>query len=395
MEHTSETRPGPEKLRIIQVVNVRWVNATAWYALFLSRLLKEAGHEVLVLGLEGTGSFDLARKWGLKPQGLPLNSGNPFTLISLYRRLGALLRGFRPHVVNCHRGESFVLWGLLKKKSLGRGASIPPFALVRTRGDRRPLKNNAVNRALHAGLADAVIATNSEIARSLEQDAGVPPVKVHTILGGVDENIFYPDREAGQTVRQSLGYSGRDFVLGLLGRLDEVKGHAVLIRALGRIKAEQPGAFNFKLLCIGADSALKAADIEAMLAREGLAGEGLVTGRVENVRAYINALDLGVLASVGSEAIARAALEIMACEVPLLSSDIGVMPDLLPGDLLLPAGDAGALALALERCGRSPEHLESLRRAGAERISGLKSGDFLRETLKVYADCLPGGQINK
>ena len=38
-------------LRVIQVVNVRWFNATAWYGLFLSRLLKDAGHEVLVLGL--------------------------------------------------------------------------------------------------------------------------------------------------------------------------------------------------------------------------------------------------------------------------------------------------------------------------------------------------------
>jgi hypothetical protein len=47
----NKTGNGPEKLRLIQVVNVRWVNATAWYALFLARLLKEAGHQVLTLGL--------------------------------------------------------------------------------------------------------------------------------------------------------------------------------------------------------------------------------------------------------------------------------------------------------------------------------------------------------
>jgi glycosyltransferase involved in cell wall biosynthesis len=385
---TGESGRAGEKLRIIQVVNVRWVNATAWYALFLSRLLREAGHQVLVLGLAGTRSFDLARQWGLEPQALPLNSGNPLTLFALYRRLAGLVRSFRPQVVNCHRGESFVLWGLLKKKTLRRDQALPPFALIRTRGDRRPLKNNAVNRALHGSLADAVIATNSEIARSLEHEAGVPPAKIHTILGGVDENVFYPDQEAGRAVRASLGYTERDFVVGLLGRLDQVKGHAVLIRALREVKAARSAAFNFKLLCIGADSALGAADIEAMLAREGLAGAGLVTGRVENVRAHINALNLGVLASVGSEAIARAALEIMACDVPLLSSDIGVMPDLLPRGLLLPAGDAGALALALERYGRDRDALEALRRAGAARIVSLKSGALLRQTLGVYRDCL-------
>ncbi|MDP3425791.1 MAG: glycosyltransferase family 1 protein, partial [Humidesulfovibrio sp.] len=41
---------------VFQVVNVRWFNATAWYGLYLSRLLQEAGHRVVVLTLDGTES---------------------------------------------------------------------------------------------------------------------------------------------------------------------------------------------------------------------------------------------------------------------------------------------------------------------------------------------------
>ena len=136
-----------QRLRIIQVVNVRWFNATAWYGLFLSRLLREAGHEALVLALPGTEAFAKAEAMGLEPAPLNLNSGNPLVLAGELRRLRALLREFKPHVVNCHRGEGLLFWGMFK--ALGH-----PFALVRTRGDQRPPKGNLPNRLLHARLAD-------------------------------------------------------------------------------------------------------------------------------------------------------------------------------------------------------------------------------------------------
>jgi glycosyltransferase involved in cell wall biosynthesis len=377
-------------LRIIEVVNVRWVNATAWYALFLSRLLKEAGHRVLVLGLEGAKSFALAETWGLAPLALPLNSASPRAWFSLYGELKKLVLEFRPQVVNCHRGEGFIWWGLLKKFA---GKSAAPFALIRTRGDQRGIKNNFFNRLLYTRVSDALIATNTGIAAAMRNNLGVPPARVHTVFGGVDERVFYRDEEAGLRVRREYGFSREDFVLGLLGRLDAVKGHAVLIKALGGLKAEftrLERPFNLKFLCIGAESGLSRGQMEDMLAAEGLAvGEtAYITGRVENVRAYINALDLGVLSSVGSEAIARAALEIMACGVPLLSSDAGVMPDLLPGEYLTPAGDVAALAAALETYCLNPQALDKLRAASIEAVRGLKSEDFLRKSLDIYKNCL-------
>ena len=52
-------------MRIFQVINVRWFNATAWYALTLSRLLADAGHEVLVLTQADTDTDRKAREMGL------------------------------------------------------------------------------------------------------------------------------------------------------------------------------------------------------------------------------------------------------------------------------------------------------------------------------------------
>ena len=43
--------------RSIQVVNVRWFNATAWYGLELARLLNAAGHDSRVVALADTETF--------------------------------------------------------------------------------------------------------------------------------------------------------------------------------------------------------------------------------------------------------------------------------------------------------------------------------------------------
>ena len=51
-------------MRIIQVINVRWFNATAWYGLFLGKLLQEAGHDVLILALKDTEPYFKSLEWG-------------------------------------------------------------------------------------------------------------------------------------------------------------------------------------------------------------------------------------------------------------------------------------------------------------------------------------------
>lgn len=370
-----------QKLRTIQVVNVRWLNATAWYGLFLSRLLNEQGHETLVLGLKDTASFKKAEEWGLNPIALPLNSSRPADMARVYTELRKLVRDFKPDIINCHRGEAFALFSFLRSTDKS-------FALVRTRGDQRHPRNNTLNRLMHTKVADSLIATNTDIADFFLDEFRADEHKLHTILGGVDTKTFYPDKSAGEEVRKKLGYSASDFVVGILGRLDPVKGHEILINALGKFRERRPHDYNIKLLCIGAPANLTVRNIERMAELSGIADCIHVTGNVENVRAYINAMDLGVLASVSSEAIARAALEIIACDIPLLSSNIGVMPDIMPPELLVQLADINALSAELEKYVFNPVELDTLRAVSQEALNGLREHDFLENTLKAYQNAL-------
>ncbi len=371
-------------MRTIQVVNVRWYNATAWYGVTLAHCLQRAGHESLVAGLAGTPPMTKARELGLATVELPFNSQTPSGLFTLWRGMGELVRDFKPDIVNCHRGEAFVLWALMKKKY--------GFALVRTRGDRRLPRGGFVNRWLHCRMSDAVIATNSLMSRHFSDVLHVPSDRLYTILGGVDTARFHADAQARLEMRRRYGYADSDIVMGLLGRMDDVKGIRESIVALARAREISDEAKKIRFLVIGFDSEFTTADVAGWTREAGLGELGelvTVTGRVDRPEAVINALDFGILASLGSEAIARAALEIMASGIPLISSTTGVMPDLLPAKYCFAPGDTQAMAERMIQAADGHWRSE-LAELCLDRIfnGGLTLDNFLHDSLRVYENAL-------
>lgn len=375
-------------MRTLQVVNVRWFNATAWYGLTLARLLNQAGHPTLVLTLPGTEPHQRAQDWGLPHAGLPLNTTKPWQLPGLLAAMRRTVREFKPDVVNCHRGESFVLWGGLRR--LGGG-----YALVRTRGDQRPPKANLPNRWLHNHAAAHVVATCSAIAGHLQTRLGVPSHRLSVIHGGVDTQAFAFDPKGRERVRAGLGYAPDDVVAGLVGRLDTVKGQREALIALARAR-KLPGGERLKLLLMGFGTAtVPESEVHGWITQAGLAEHVRITGRLsgrEDVAAHMAALDLGIAPSLGSETIARAPLELMANGRPVLASRVGCLPDILEGEALLDLDAGGkptqALAAALHRAATDQAWLKRLRRAQEQRLAGLTQPAFLQASLAAYAAAL-------
>lgn len=370
-------------MRTLQIINVRWFNATAWYGLYLASLLQNAGHESRVIVLDNTTCAKVARQWDVQSIGMNLNSVQPVNIVRSYRRMHSLVTGFKPDIVNCHRGEGFLQWGLLKRQLSGGPHA---FKLVRTRGDQRLPKNNTINRWLHTQVADAVVATNSVMARHFTDVLDVPPGQVHTIFGGVDAARFRFDAQGRQAVRAEFGYTDNEFVIGLLGRFDEVKGQRETIEAVAALRAQ--GVTNIRLMLLGFDSATPQAEVEDWIRTNGLEGIAVITGKRPDVTACLSALDAGVIASKWSETIARAALEIMACGRPLVSTSVGVMPDLLDPEAMFAPGDTQALAGALQRVASDAAYRERLLAVQQPRICSLSGEHFLEQTLALYTNIL-------
>jgi glycosyltransferase involved in cell wall biosynthesis len=363
-------------MRAIQVVNVRFFNATAWYGLYLAQLMEQAGHQSLCLVLPGTEAEEYAAKMGVSHLALDCNTTNPLRIAALYARMYNLVQNFQPDVINCHRGEAFILWGLLRKQ-------LGSFKLVRTRGDQRLPKNNVFNRWLHGQAADAVVATNSRMARHFQNTLRLPPDKLWMILGGVDKKKFRFDAEGRRRVRAEFGYNDQDVVVGMVGRFDMVKGQHDFIRAVSQCY-HQSELRNIKVLFIGFATDTSEEQVWEWCSQSGIRGITSITGTRDDLAACISALDIGISASLFSETIARAPMELMACARPLIATEVGVLPDIVPSQATVPAGNPPVLARTLARAIQDTNFRNEVVRLEQETMSQFSGKDFLRKTMVMY-----------
>jgi glycosyltransferase involved in cell wall biosynthesis len=108
------------------------------------------------------------------------------------------------------------------------------------------------------------------------------------------------------------------------------------------------------------------------------------------VAACVSALDIGVVASLWSEAIARSALEIMAADRPLVSTNVGVMPDLVDPAVLVDPENAEALAKAIGAVAGDADLREQILAAQKRTMSQLTLDEFLKRTLNLYQSLVDG-----
>jgi len=108
-----------------------------------------------------------------------------------------------------------------------------------------------------------------------------------------------------------------------------VKGHEILFKAIAHLYYEKK-VKNIKLLVAGIEANLTFSDIVELLKKYGIVTITSIVGYREDIQDVMSALDLGVIPSIGSEVICRVAFELMAVGVPVVASDVGVLPEVVP-----------------------------------------------------------------
>lgn len=161
---------------------------------------------------------------------------------------------------------------------------------------------------------------------------------------------------------------GEPVRIGLLGRLHPVKGHDVLIDALVRLRAQGCCALTpFEVLIAGEGAARDG--LAASIASAGLDNVRLL-GFAERPQAFLAGLHLYLQPS-RSEGLCIAAHEAMQAGLPVIVSAVGELPyTVRDGEtgLVVPPGDADALAHALAWMLSHPERLADMGAAGRRRV---------------------------
>lgn len=168
------------------------------------------------------------------------------------------------------------------------------------------------------------------------------------------------------------------------GALTHEKGHRTLIEAFARIAPRMTGVH----LVIAGEGPERAA-LESRIAAHGLAGRIELTGDTEEAASRIAGATILVQPSL-REALGTAVLEAMALGVPVIASATGGLTELLADDhgVLVPPGDAPALAAALESLLDDPARRARLAGRGLERVRGFDSARVAAAVAGVYRSAL-------
>lgn len=301
------------------------------------RILTEAaefsarGHAVHLACDPRSDILAAAPRYGVACTAIPMTKS-----LAGWRAMRAMVRAFRPDVVNAH--SSIDHW-LAAVGRVGLGAAAP--AIVRTRHVSAPVSRNSATRWLYNSGAETVMTTSEAIVRDLTVDGFLDAARIASVPTGIDTDRVAPGDK--QAARDVLGLPADQFLFGIVATLRSWKGHAYLLQALARLA--DAGAM---LVVVG--DGPQEANLRRQGQELGLGDRMVMAGRQADVVPWLQAFDAFVLPSYANEGVPQALLQAMACALPIISTPVGGIPELtagLAGVTLVPPKNEEALAAAM------------------------------------------------
>lgn len=350
-------------------MSCRGWSSDAYWAARATEELTRRGHTVTLGCRAGTDRqvIDRARKLGVERiVTLDFAGGvDPRSDIADLRRLARWLP--ETDVVHVHRGKEHWLAAVANRLSRH------PRPIVRTRHIVQAVRPHAANRWLYRH-ATALTLTVSDAIRGQYVVAGlIEPDRVVTLSGGADAETYTP-LPAAPGVRTHLGAVDGAPLVGMVSGLRLMKGHRLVVEAAARLAAR---GIRPHFAFVGAGTS--EGEVRRAIARHGLESQFTLTGFVTDLPALMPALDVALYVPLESDGMSRVVFEYLAAGRALVASRVGVVPEILRDEehaLLVPAGDADALADVLARLladpGRRARLGEAGRRLFLERYSGAR-----------------------
>jgi len=211
-----------------------------------------------------------------------------------------------------------------------------------------------------------VFPVSRQIQRSLEA-GGVRPERLRTLYSGLDLTRV-KDQGDGRDVRRRFGVPAEAVVLGTVANLFERKGYEVMIEALPVIVNTSPAVHY---LIVGTGDAAYEARLRAMAEVLGLESRVHFAGFQDSVYPCLAAMDLYVHPAL-MEGFGIAVLEAMALRKPVVATTTGGVPEIVQDGetgMLVPPGDAKALAKAVSSLLQDPARCKRLGEAGRARVA--------------------------
>jgi glycosyltransferase involved in cell wall biosynthesis len=339
-------------MKVFRIIARLNVGGPARHVVWLTAGLREAGYDsVLAAGIVPPGEDDMsyfATENAVEPLIIPQLSReiSPKDVMAIWRLYRIILRE-RPDVIHTHTA---------KAGTVGRVAGLLYRWLTFSTLFGRPRRCRLVHtyhghifhsyygalktriflnieKALARIATDRIIVISPQQYREIHEEFGVGSAKQFAIIPlGLDTTVFADWPARRHVLRDEMGASEEDVIVGIVGRLTEVKNHSLFLKAIARYREKSGMAQDgrcVRFIIIGDGHLRNKLEDEA---RElGIDNEVLFAGTRNDPENFYPALDVVALTSL-NEGTPLTLIEAMANARAVIATSVGGVSDLLGGE---------------------------------------------------------------
>ncbi len=363
----------PIRLLMMNSTQVDIFGGVELWMLRCSMGLIERGHVVHAIGRPD--SLFLAR---LEKANIPVHNGcrgmdySPVQASRIARI--ALRAGLEIAIVNFNK----------ELTQVARARNHSPIRKVIGRSVLPMLDTDPKHRRLYKKHLDGLITPSREVKRVIESFDWMAETVVQNIPVGID--LARVDRYQGGRgpVRQSMGFSADDFIIGAVGRLEAHKGINHLIASFGLVARELEHA---ALIIVGSGS--REGELRHQAESLGAAGKRIqFTGYIEDPYQLMTTFDTLVLPSTTRyETFGQVLIEAMAFRIPVIGSRVGGIPEVITdgsNGFLVSPGDRTQLAASIVKLARDGSLRRAMAREGRRRVEEFYTESMMLDRLEKY-----------
>jgi glycosyltransferase involved in cell wall biosynthesis len=304
---------------------------------------------------EGAFSQEL-RRCGAPVHMLPVTRfSRPWTLLQTRRATARLLRELRPDVCVTISTWTQVVFG-----PPCRSAGIPQVLWMQSRIEGPRWIKVLANRIPPAALL--CLSRDTEKYRQ-----GIyPDTAAEVVYPPLPYRSLHATVAPREEMRRQLDIRPDQTVIMQVSRLESWKGHRILFEALAKLR-DRPDWICLQVGDLNRPEEQEYInELRALAARLGVTDRIRFLGRRDDVPSLLGAADIYCQANLDAEGFGISFIEACLAGLPLVTTAIGSAPEIVCADdgLLVPVGDASALATALGSLIASREKREAMGKAG-------------------------------
>ena len=219
-----------------------------------------------------------------------------------------------------------------------------------------------------AARANRIVANSEATARTLANGRD-PGERVAVIYNGVPA-VFFDQRPARQEVREELQLPADEALVGMVGRMDPLKGHMEFLNAAKQVLARHD---HVTFVIVGDVLFDRHKGHKRVLQNHvrdiGIYGKVLFLGEREDVPRLLSAMDVVVQPSQVVESFGRSVAEAHAAGRPVVASNIGGIPEIVSDGVngyLFEPTDTEAMAARILDLLTDPERAGSMGERGKQ-----------------------------